>query len=76
MVLHQSKGREVDAVIIVVGKEYAWSATAHTFVARQRRILYVAMTRARHEVIVLLAPQPVALIRPLLTAAKAAGVAT
>ncbi len=76
MVLHQSKGREVDAVIIVVGKEYAWSATARASVARQRRVLYVAMTRARHEVIVILAPQPVAFIRPLLTAAKAAGVAT
>ena len=74
MVLHQAKGREVDASIIIIGQEYAWHDQQSA--PRQRRVLFVAMTRARLEVVVILAPSPPTLIRPLLTAAKNAGVST
>jgi DNA helicase II / ATP-dependent DNA helicase PcrA len=74
MVLHQAKGREADACIIVIGHEWAWRDEKSA--PRQRRVLYVAMTRARHEVVVILEPNPTSAVRPLLTAAKNAGVAT
>ena len=71
MVLHQAKGREVDASIVCIAHEYAWRDTASAL--RQRRVLFVAMTRARQQVVVLLAPNPTAAVRPLLTAAKKCG---
>lgn len=42
MVLHQAKGREVDASIIVIRHEVAWRNEQSA--PRQRRVLFVAMT--------------------------------
>ncbi|MER6666017.1 ATP-binding domain-containing protein [Amycolatopsis japonica] len=45
MNMHKSKGKEIDAVVIVEAQHNAKR------VVRQRRVLRVAITRARHRVI-------------------------
>lgn len=64
MNFHQTKGREADATVLVF--------TSGDFFGRERspypaasRLLYVAMTRARHNVRVLLPRRPHTLVAPL-----------
>ncbi|MGD9889832.1 MAG: 3'-5' exonuclease, partial [Dehalococcoidia bacterium] len=65
MNFHQTKGREADAVILVYrpGDYLANRATREPF-EEASRLLYVAMTRARERVVVVLPPEPHALVAP------------
>jgi DNA helicase II / ATP-dependent DNA helicase PcrA len=65
--MHKSKGKEFDAVIIVEGLhrdrllDQAWEAKR---VVRNRRVLRVAITRARHAVIFVRPPDAIPLVPP------------
>ena len=67
MNMHKSKGKEFDAVIIVEGLHHArlldrtWDAGRIT---RQRRLLRVAITRARHAVVFVRPADAVPLVPP------------
>jgi DNA helicase-2/ATP-dependent DNA helicase PcrA len=67
MNLHKSKGKEFDAVVIVEGQYRAklmdptWDATRIT---QTRRVLRVAITRARHHVIIVRPTNAVPLLAP------------
>ncbi|MGH3201328.1 MAG: UvrD-helicase domain-containing protein [Streptosporangiaceae bacterium] len=67
MNMHKSKGKEFDAVIIVEGLyrdrllDRAWDEKR---VIRNRRVLRVAITRARHTVIFVRPPDAIALVPP------------
>lgn len=64
MNFHQTKGREADAVILVFqdGEWYGHDAEPFT---DSSRVLYVALTRARREISVILPDNPHALVAPL-----------
>lgn len=68
MNMHKSKGKEFDAVIIVEGQyrdrllDREWDSRRIT---RQRRLLRVAITRARHVVVLIRPADAVALASPL-----------
>jgi DNA helicase II / ATP-dependent DNA helicase PcrA len=68
MNMHKSKGKEFDAVIIVEGQyrdrllDREWEPRRIT---RQRRLLRVAITRARHVVVLIRPADAVALAAPL-----------
>lgn len=66
MNFHQTKGREADAVILVY-RENGWVATrqAKEPFPSESRVLYVALTRARTKVVVLVPPEPHHFIAPL-----------
>lgn len=49
--LHQSKGREFDSVILVFDKDYKWNNNPKK--DELRRLLYVWMTRAKYDLIVM-----------------------
>ena len=67
MNLHKSKSKEFDAVVIVEGQyrarlmDLAWDATRST---QTRRVLRVAITRARHRVIIVRPTNAVPLLPP------------
>jgi DNA helicase-2/ATP-dependent DNA helicase PcrA len=66
MNFHQTKGREADAVVLVFrrGDIYAsWQEDREPY-TRPSRLLYVAISRARHKVTVILPPTPHALVAP------------
>jgi DNA helicase-2/ATP-dependent DNA helicase PcrA len=65
MNFHQTKGREADAVILVYREgDYLAQANAMEPFTTSSRVLYVALTRARSAVKVLLPPNPHPLIAP------------
>ena len=67
MNMHKSKGKEFDAVVIVEGLhrdkllDLDWDSRRIT---QQRRVLRVAITRARHEVVVVGPQNAVPLVPP------------
>jgi DNA helicase-2/ATP-dependent DNA helicase PcrA len=69
MNLHQTKGREADAVIIAFRDTDYHGTEAEPFPAASR-LLYVALTRARQQVTLLLPRQPHALVAPFLEYAQ------
>jgi DNA helicase II / ATP-dependent DNA helicase PcrA len=66
MNFHQTKGREADAVVLIY-REGGWvtSNQAKEPFASDSRVLYVALTRARERVIILVPPQPHPFVAPL-----------
>lgn len=71
MNFHQTKGREADAVILVY-REGGWvtrRGVAEPF-ASESRVLYVALTRARESVTIVVPPEPHAFIAPLVSLAS------
>jgi DNA helicase-2/ATP-dependent DNA helicase PcrA len=72
MNFHQTKGREADAVILVY-REGGWvtSYSDQEPFEEASRVLYVALTRARNRVTVLLPPEPHELVAPLMMSAEA-----
>jgi DNA helicase-2/ATP-dependent DNA helicase PcrA len=66
MNFHQAKGREVDGVILAYGEDefHARRNEIEPYV-RQARVQYVAISRARRRVSVLLPPRPHPVIAPL-----------
>lgn len=62
----QTKGREADAVILSYSSGDWYGPGAAEPFDEPSRLLYVSMTRARHEVVVMLPPSPHALVRPFL----------
>jgi DNA helicase-2/ATP-dependent DNA helicase PcrA len=68
MNFHQTKGREADGVVLVFrrGDIYAsWREDREPY-ERPSRLLYVAISRARHKVTVILPPNPHPLISPFI----------
>jgi hypothetical protein len=59
----QTKGREADATVLVFDDDDYFGREREPF-HEASRLLYVAMTRARKQVVVLLPPQPHALVAP------------
>lgn len=64
MNLHQTKGREADAVIILCSDDDFHGHEAEPF-PEGSRLLYVILTRARSEVTVILGHEPHALVAPI-----------
>lgn len=64
MNLHQTKGREADAVVILCGDDDFHGYEDEPFV-QGSRLLYVVLTRARTEVTVILGHDPHALVSPI-----------
>ena len=64
MNLHQTKGREVDAVVLLCGDDDFHGYEGEPFVEGSR-LLYVTLTRARKEVTVILGHQPHGLVAPI-----------
>lgn len=66
MNFHQTKGREADAVVLVY-RQGGWVASnrAKEPYRSESRVLYVALTRARKKVIILIPPDPHPFIAPL-----------
>ena len=71
MNLHQTKGREADAVIAVFREADYHGKETEPFPAASR-LLYVILTRARHQVTLLLPTRPHALVKPFMTLAAPA----
>jgi len=71
MNFHQTKGREADAVILVY-REGGWVTKrgATEPFASESRVLYVALTRARESVTILVPPEPHEFIAPLVSLAS------
>lgn len=66
MTTHQAKGRELDAVIVVHDpRDYRHESPASRGWATATRLQYVAVSRARHNVVLILHPDPNALFAPL-----------
>jgi DNA helicase-2/ATP-dependent DNA helicase PcrA len=74
MNLHQTKGREADAVIIVFRNDDYHGTEGEPFPTLSR-LLYVVLTRARHQVTLLLAPDPHPLVAPFASIAGSASLA-
>jgi len=72
MNFHQTKGREVDGVVLVFrpGDIYANWSEDHEPYERPSRLLYVAISRARQRVTVILPRQPHALVGPFRVLAR------
>ena len=66
MNLHQTKGREADAVIAVFREDDYHGKETEPFPAASR-LVYVILTRARHQVTLLLPTRPYALVEPFAT---------
>lgn len=64
MNLHQTKGREADAVVILCGDDDFHGYETEPFVAGSR-LLYVILTRARIEVTLIFGNDPHALVAPI-----------
>lgn len=64
MNLHQTKGREADAVVILCDDDDFHGREAEPFIEGSR-LLYVTLTRARREVTVILGDDPHPLVAPL-----------
>lgn len=64
MNLHQTKGREADAVVILCGDNDYHGSETEPFVEGSR-LLYVILTRAREEVTVILGQSPHPLMAPI-----------
>lgn len=64
MNLHQTKGREADAVIILCGDDDFYGYETEPFVDGSR-LLYVILTRARNEVTLIFGHDPHALVAPI-----------
>jgi DNA helicase-2/ATP-dependent DNA helicase PcrA len=65
MNFHQTKGREADAVVLVFRDgDYLANHTDTEPFTDSSRVLYVALTRARRAVTVILPPEPHPLIAP------------
>lgn len=65
MNFHQTKGREADAVVILYGDDdYLAGGESEPFPAASR-LVYVALTRARKEITIVLGDHPHALVAPL-----------
>lgn len=65
MNFHQTKGREADAVILVYrSDDYLTERGAREPYTEASRLLYVAITRARERVVIILPPVPHALVAP------------
>lgn len=68
MNLHQTKGREVDAVVVLCGDDDFHGYESEPFVEGSR-LLYVILTRARNEVTMIFGHDPHALMAPISTLA-------
>ena len=65
MNFHQTKGREADQVILLYRRgDYLADIRATEPFTESSRVLYVALTRARQRVVVMLPPEPHLLIAP------------
>ncbi len=64
MNLHQTKGREADAVVILCGDDDYHGREDEPFVEASR-LLYVVLTRARNEVTMVFGDDPHPLVAPL-----------
>jgi DNA helicase-2/ATP-dependent DNA helicase PcrA len=64
MNLHQTKGREADAVVILCGDDDFHGYEIEPFVDGSR-LLYVILTRARKEVTLIFGYKPHALVAPI-----------
>ena len=69
MNLHQTKGREADAVIIAFRNDDYHGTEGEPFPALSR-LLYVVLTRARNQVTLLLPPDPHPLVAPFSSIAR------
>lgn len=65
MTFHQTKGREVDAAVLVFTTGDYFGQESSPYQAASR-LLYVALTRARQQLRILLPPRPHSLVAPLL----------
>ena len=63
---HQTKGREADTVVHVFGPDDYFGSEVEPF-EKTSRLLNVAISRARHRVIVILPPTPHPLVEPFTT---------
>jgi ATP-dependent DNA helicase UvrD/PcrA len=73
MNFHQTKGREADAVLLVYRPgDYLAAARDSEPFDEPSRVLFVALSRARQTVAVILPPNPHPLVAPFLRALKAA----
>lgn len=68
MNFHQTKGREADTVIHVFRSDDYFGRETEPFDTASR-LLYVAISRARQRVVVVLPPDPHPLVKPLMTLA-------
>ncbi|MGH3166877.1 MAG: ATP-binding domain-containing protein, partial [Trebonia sp.] len=75
MNLHQTKGREADAVIIAFRNDDYHGTEGEPFPTLSR-LLYVILTRARNQVTLLLPPDPHSLVAPFACIAGSASLAT
>lgn len=66
MNLHQTKGREVDSVILLCSDDDYHGREGEPYV-ESSRLLYVVLTRARREITVLLGRDPHGLVAPMTT---------
>lgn len=77
MNFHQTKGREADAVLLVYrDDDYLADSRDSEPYRDPSRVLYVAITRARKRVVVILPPRPHPLVRPFALLGPRSGVAT
>ncbi|MEX2374755.1 MAG: 3'-5' exonuclease, partial [Dehalococcoidia bacterium] len=65
MNFHQTKGREVDAALLVFCADEYFGPNEGEPHPKLSRLLYVALTRARREIVVILPPNPHAVLAPL-----------
>jgi len=65
MNFHQTKGREADATILLFGNSDYFGQEQEPF-RRLSRLIYVALTRARREVVILLPDSPHPVVAPLM----------
>jgi DNA helicase II / ATP-dependent DNA helicase PcrA len=71
MTTHQAKGRELGAVIVVHDpRDYRHESPTTRGWATATRLQYVAVSRARHNVVIVLPPDPNALYAPLARLAR------
>jgi ATP-dependent DNA helicase UvrD/PcrA len=71
MNLHQTKGREADTTILLLGSDEYYGSEGEPFLDGSR-LLYVVMTRARHQAHIVVPDGPHPLWQPLVVACEAA----